>query len=143
MFMTKYRPSMALDAIFDSNPFSHQMRSCFTNDKRDSEAFRLPKTNVNELEKEYVLTMEMPGVSKENIEVNIEDDQIVVRGEKTDKVTDEGLRRREYRSEAFRRSFRVDSTIDRENIKAKLENGILKVTLPKRAESVGRKVDID
>ena len=94
-------------------------------------------------EKEFLLTMEMPGVDKKDVRVEIENDQIIVTGEKTEKTETEGLLRREIRSEKFRRSFVLDSAIDRDTIKARLENGMLKVTLPKKAESVGRKIDID
>jgi HSP20 family protein len=109
----------------------------------EKEGFRLPVTNVHETEKEWLLTMEMPGVDKKDVHVEIENDQIIVTGEKAEKTETEGLLRREIRSEKFRRSFLLDSSIDRDNIKAKLENGVLKVTLSKKAESVGRKINID
>lgn len=140
MFLTKYRPRTELDSLFDG---FFPVYKGFGGSERESETFRMPMTNVNETDKAFVLTMEMPGVEKKNIDVAVEDDRIVVTGEKTEKVETEGLLRREIRSEKFRRSFQIDSTIDRDQIKAKLESGVLKVTLPKKAETVGRKVNID
>jgi len=140
MFLTKYIPSNTLDNVLDDFfPFYRQR----TGDESEGETFRLPKTNINESDKEFTLTMEMPGVEKKDVNVAVENDHIVITGEKTEKTEAEGLLRREIRSETFRRSFLLDSSVDRENIKAKLENGVLKVTLAKRAESVGRKVTID
>ena len=140
MFLTKYRPSNTLDNVLDDFfPFCKE----WTSSNQGKEGFRLPKTNINESDKEFRLTMEMPGVERKDVDVAVENDYIVITGEKTEKTEAEGLLRREIRSETFRRSFLLDSSVDRENIKAKLESGVLKVTLPKKAESVGRKVTID
>jgi HSP20 family protein len=140
MFLTKYRPSGTFDSIFDD---WFPAFKGWNRESADGEAFRLPVTNVNETDEDFRLTMEMPGVEKKDVRVEIENDQIIVTGEKTEKTETEGLLRREIRSEKFRRSFLLDSAIDRDKVKAKLENGVLKVTLPKKAESVGRKVNID
>lgn len=137
MFLTKYRPN-TVDSIFgDLFP----VYKGWFEDDQESRA-RLPMTNVNETDSAYVLTMEMPGVEKKNIDVAIERDHIVVTGEKTEKIDNEGLLRAEIRSEKFRRSFLLDGSVDREKIQAKLDNGVLKVTLPKKSENVGRKIDI-
>ena len=142
MFLTKYRPNH-VNSCLDPDFFSPLLRQWFEPESRGDEAARLPMTNVHETDKDFVLTMEMPGVEKKNVTVNIEDDQIVVTGEKTEKTETEGMLRREIRSEKFRRSFRLGKSIDNDNIKAKLENGVLEVTLPKRAESVGREISVD
>jgi len=140
MFLTKYRPNRSIDSVFED--LFPVFNGC-ARESGEKEGFRLPVTNVHETEKEFLLTMEMPGVDKKDVRVEIENDQIIVTGEKTEKTETEGLLRREIRSEKFRRSFVLDSAIDRDTIKARLENGILQVTLPKKAESVGRKIDID
>jgi HSP20 family protein len=139
MYLTKYSPNSIVDSILDDlfPTFQRWSRT------EAGEEFRLPMTNVHETDSEFVLTMEMPGVDKKNINVAIENDQIVITGEKTEKVEEKSLRRREIRSEKFRRSFLLDSSVDREKIKAKLDNGVLTVTLPKGAGSVGRKVTIE
>ncbi|MFQ5510493.1 MAG: Hsp20/alpha crystallin family protein [Candidatus Krumholzibacteriia bacterium] len=139
MFLTKYRPAGGLESFFEESllPVLGECRS------DEGNAFRLPRTNVNEDDKEFVLTMEMPGVKKGDVDVAIEDDHIVITGEKEEKAEATGLLRREIRSEKFRRSFALDASIDRDGIKAKLADGLLRVTLPKRAESVGRKISVD
>lgn len=142
MFLTKYTPKTELESLFDRE-FFPMMRGWFEGDAADKEFFRLPKTNIHETNNEFVLTVEMPGVERKNVSVSVENGQIVITGEKTEKTEEEGLLRREIRSEKFHRSFTLDAAIDRENIKAKLDNGILRVTLPKKAESVGRKIAID
>jgi HSP20 family protein len=142
MFLTKYKPETGLRSFFDTldSDFFPALRPWFDGDR---ESYRLPMTNINETEKEYVLTMEMPGVDKKNINVAVEKDTLVITGERTEKIESKGLLRSEIRSETFRRSFALDSGVDAEKIKAKLENGLLKVTLPKVEERVGRKIDIE
>ncbi len=143
MFPTKYVPKTTFDTLFDSldrGVFPMLRPWCRVD---GDEGFRMPLVNINEAEKEFVVTMELPGVQKKDIDVSIDGDQLVVTAERSEKVeSDEGLLRREIRSEKFRRSFTLGQTVDRESIKAKLENGILKVTLLKKAESVGRKIDV-
>lgn len=143
MFPTKYEPKASMESLFDT--FDRDLFPVFRPWFRldDNEGFRMPLVNINETEKDYVVTMELPGVQKKDLDVSIDGDQLVVTAERSEKVeSDEGLLRREIRSEKFRRTFTVGQAIDRDGVKAKLENGILKITLPKKADSVGRKVDI-
>ena len=142
MFLTKYRPKNDIDTIFDSfgRGFLPAIQA-WTGE--GEEMFRHPRTNLNETDDAFVVTIEMPGVDKKNVDVSVDGDQLVVTGERTEKLEDEGLLRREIRSEKFRRSFGIGNTIDRDAIKAKIDNGILKVTLPKTAKSVGKKIAID
>lgn len=140
MYLTKYSPNRALDTFF-GHDFLPGLRSWFENEGEQG-AFRLPVTNIHETDEAYVLTMEMPGVEKNNVSVELDGDQLVVSGEKSEKVEAKGLLRREIRSEKFRRSFQIGDSVDREHIKAKLEHGVLKLTLPKRPERVGRRVEV-
>jgi HSP20 family protein len=138
MFLTRFRPNTLDSLLGDFFPAYKG-----DGEGQTRERFRLPVTNVNETDKEFVLTMEMPGVEKKDIDVVTENDQITIMGEKTEKIQTEGLLRREIRSDKFRRSFLLDSNIDGENIKAKLEKGVLIVTIPKKKENVGRKIAVD
>jgi HSP20 family protein len=143
MFPIKYTPRTNLDTWFDAldREILPSLRPWFRVD--DNEGFRMPLVNINETEKEFVVTLELPGVQKKDLDVSIDGDQLVVTAERSEKVeSEEGVLRREIRSEKFRRSFTLGQTVDRENIKAKLENGILRVTLPKKSDSVGRKIDV-
>lgn len=108
----------------------------------DAEAMRLPKTNIQENDDSYVFSMEMPGLDKKDVEVTLENDVLTVKGERTEKTEAKNLLRREIRSTKFERSFRVGEGIEQNEIKAKMENGMLIVTLPKKPEKVGRKVDV-
>ncbi|NIO00836.1 MAG: Hsp20 family protein [Candidatus Latescibacteria bacterium] len=139
MFLTKWTPKR--DTFWDAVEREFFPIARFFED--GNESIRRPLANINETETSYVVTMEMPGVSKKNVEVSLEGDMLTVSGERMEKLEDKGLLRKEIREEKFSRSFRLDASVDRDAIKAKMDNGVLTVTLPKKAESVGHKISID
>ena len=112
---------------------------------------RLPRTNIEETDSAYVLTMEMPGLAKKDVDVSLEDDMLTIKGERVveeagkDEKADKpkrGFLRREIGSAKFERSFSLGNEVDPENIRAKMEDGILTVTLSRKSGKVGRKVDV-
>ena len=106
------------------------------------ESMRLPRTNIEETDDSFVFSMEMPGLTKKDVQVALENDVLLIKGERTEKAEEKNLLRREIRSTKFERSFKIGDTVEQDKIKAKMENGLLSVTLPKKPEKVGRKVDV-
>lgn len=148
MKLVKYqRPFDVFDSLFDSwnrGHFPAFPRSAQEFDGKESEALRLPRTNIEEVEGSYVFTMEMPGLAKKDVEISLENDTLTVKGERTVETEKKnGWLRREIRSSKFERSFTLGKDVDQEKIKARMEDGILNVTLPKKPEKVGRRVDVD
>jgi len=141
MFLTKWNPNQSCNTLWDCFEKDLLPAQFFFEDNKDS--FRRPLTNINETDDAYLVTMEMPGVPKNNIEVSLEGDTLTISGERVAKLDDKGLLRKEIREEKFSRSFRLDNSIDRDQVKAKLDNGILTVTLPKSNKAVGRKISIE
>jgi HSP20 family protein len=91
-----------------------------------------------------VLTAEVPGLSEKDVEIKIEDNVLSLQGErKLEKETrEENYHRIERAYGAFYRSFTLPNYIDQDKIKAEHENGVLKITMPKKAELKPRKVRI-
>jgi HSP20 family protein len=120
---------------------------CAAGAATDKATLRMPRTNIEELEKSYVFTLEMPGLSKKDVEVTLEADKLTIKGEKkeekTEKDGDDKVLRREIRSAGFERSFSLGNEVDQNDIKARMEDGVLTVTLLKKTEKVGRKVDVN
>jgi HSP20 family protein len=105
---------------------------------------RLPRTNLQETNDAYILSLEMPGLSRGDVEVNFENDTLIIKGEKKTETKDQenkDIVRREYHSMRYERSFNVHG-VDRDKVSAKMEDGILNVTLPKSAARLGRKIDV-
>ena len=85
----------------------------------------------------FEMTAELPGLDEKNIEVNVANGVLTVKGQKEeDKVEKkEDFHLRERRFGSFSRSVRVPDTVDADKIEASFKNGVLKVTLPKKPEA--------
>ncbi|MFQ5451008.1 MAG: Hsp20/alpha crystallin family protein [Nitrospinaceae bacterium] len=103
-----------------------------------------PRVNVLESEGEYILRAEVPGMRDGDIQVEIHEGVLHLRHDARDKEEDAGVtyRIREFRPRNFHRKFRLGEQIDTEKVHAKLENGILTVTLSKKEAAKPRKIDI-
>ena len=94
-----------------------------------------PVANILETGDGYILEAEMPGVTKDGIEVTVENGELVIVGRRMDKELPGTALWRESRPLDYRRVFDLDPSIDTGKITAKMEQGILSLTLPK-AEQV-------
>lgn len=103
-----------------------------------------PSVDIYEKENELVLKAELPGIDENDIEIKIEDNTITLKGDrKFEKETkEENYHRIERSYGSFYRSFTLPRNIDQDKIRAESENGILKVTMPKKAELKPKKVKI-
>ncbi len=103
------------------------------------------RADIRENEKEYVVDIEMPGVKKEDIKLDLRDDVLTVSIDRKEEVNEdkENYIRRERRYGSLSRSFYVEN-IRAENVKAKYTDGILTVTLPKETDTkrTSHKIDI-
>ncbi len=103
----------------------------------------IPPVDIYETEGDYVIVADMPGVSKENVEVNLENGVLEILGHAAEKDEAQNhLKYREYRLYDYRRTFNVGGDVNEAGITAKAENGVLTVTLPKREEAKPRKIEI-
>lgn len=99
----------------------------------------LPAMNVKEHEDDFEIEFAVPGYSKEDFEVSIEDDILYVSADKSlDNVEDEdGYTRREFSYSNFQRTLQLPKSVDTsKDVKAKYKNGVLKLTLMKDAEAM-------
>jgi HSP20 family protein len=92
-----------------------------------------PKVDIIDEETQVIINAEIPGVSKEQVKVELNDDVLSIKGEKQQEVKDEKKNyiHRELKKSSFCRSFTVGSNINKETVNAKFENGILTITLKK------------
>ena len=103
----------------------------------------VPSVNLAESEKEWHIELSAPGFNKEDFKLNLEKDLLTISAEHKTEVAQEGKEytRREFSFGSFTRSFRIkENSIDEDKILAVYENGILNVTLPKRALEPEKKV---
>ena len=100
--------------------------------------------DVTESEHELVAILELPGVKKEDVKVSFEKGILTVEGVRkpTDSPKDAKILLNEVRVGNFRRSVKIAVEVDANNIGAELENGILRITLPKAPESRLRTISV-
>ena len=103
----------------------------------ENESWIAPIVDIYETEEDYFLTAQMPGVSKENIKIKLEDSSLVLMG----RIDYQSVQNRKYilkeiESGNFFRRFKISNGIDESKIDAKFENGILNVKLPKHELSL-------
>ena len=113
-----------------------------TNGNRPAEQFVAPMATVFETEDGYTLQVEMPGVNKEGIEMWIENNELTIVGRRSMPSISGTLIHRESRRENFRRAFEIDPSIDAEKISAKIEQGVVTLTLPKAEQVKPRKITV-
>ncbi len=103
----------------------------------------VPELNVYETEKEFEITLALPGMRKEDITISFENNTLTISGERELKE-DEGTKyhRIESRFGKFERSLPLPNVIDEENINATYENGVLTVSVPKLKEKAGKKIEV-
>jgi HSP20 family protein len=106
---------------------------------------RAPETDVLETEKEIRVVTEMPGLKRDNIEIDVENNVLTIRGEKREERT-EGEQGRwhlaERRYGTFSRSFVLPRDVDAESIQASFQDGVLTVTVPKSEKARRRRIEI-
>ena len=103
-----------------------------------------PSVDIYENKDQIVLEAELPGMKKEDFDLSIENSVITLRGERRFEKTDESdnYHRVERSYGQFTRSFTLPQTVSSEGATAEYNNGVLRVTLPKREETKSRRIEV-
>jgi HSP20 family protein len=103
----------------------------------------MPNADIFETEDALTVVLEMPGVDRNHIDIGIENGVLTVEG-KIDFGKYEGLQPvySEYNVGPYRRSFRISNRIDQERIGAEMQDGVIKLVLPKAEEAKPRKIEV-
>ena len=105
----------------------------------------VPAVDIYETDKhDLVLRAELPGMSRENLEVTVENNTLIIKGEKKfdAEVKEENYRRIERSYGTFTRAFTLPETVDTEHISSELKEGELTVVVPKQPGAQPRKIQI-
>ncbi len=103
-----------------------------------------PYTDIHESTDSITVTMDMPGVDKKDVDVKLEKDVLTITGH-VDLTGYEGLEPvyTEYNVGNYVRSFTISNEVDRDAISAKIDNGVLTVSLPKVKEAAARRITVN
>lgn len=111
-------------------------------ERRVAEQLVAPAATVLENVDGYTLEVEMPGVTKENLEMWVENNELTIVGRRSMPAPEGTLIHRESRPENFRRSFELDPSIDASKITATITQGVVTLILPKAEEVKPRKIAV-
>ena len=118
-------------------------RAVKTNNARANErGYLVPQVNIVETKDSLILEAEMPGVSKDGLEVLLEGNELTIAGRRQTGVPGAELVYRESNPRDFRREFVLDPSIDTSKLSATIEQGMLTVTLPKTEKVKPRKIQV-
>ena len=118
-------------------------RAAKTNDASGNErGYLVPQVNIVETKDSFILEAEMPGVSKEGLEVLLEGNELTIAGRRQTGVPGAEPVYRESSPLDFRREFVLDPSIDTSKLSATIEQGMLTVTLPKTEKVKPRKIQV-
>ena len=117
-------------------------RESSKSDRGQAEQFVTPPASVTEIADGYMLEIEMPGVKKDGLEISVENNELTIIGRRSVPAVEETLIHRESRPENFRRAFEIDPSIDADKISAKIDQGLVTLTLPKAEHVKPRKITV-
>jgi len=101
-----------------------------------------PPVNIFETKDSFILEAEMPGVTKDGLEVTLEGNALTLVGRRSDESPRGEPTYRESRPAHFRRVFELDPALDTTRINARMEQGVLTLTLPKAEKVKPRKITV-
>jgi len=103
-----------------------------------------PDTDIRETQDAIIVVADMPGVDDKHVEVQLENDVLTLTGRSSPEETQGlDLLYRGYSSGDYQRSFTLSEDVERENIKARIKDGILRITLPKTRKNQPREIAVE
>ncbi|MBO8152607.1 MAG: Hsp20/alpha crystallin family protein [Candidatus Marinimicrobia bacterium] len=145
MALVRWTPRKSILDLY--NEVNRLFDSFFAPTEEEEETFATrfyPAVDIEEKDKEYYVTVELPGVKKNDVKVAVKDNLLMISGEKKSEKEEKG--KNYHRSErvfgSFQRTFRLPELVDQDNISAEYKDGVLHITIPKKEEAVSKEIEI-
>ena len=137
-YLTLRRPEFSPFKLFNT-PFVFNRPNVVT----DGYKWR-PATDISETKDSYEVRAELPGVSKDDVQISVKDNLLSIKGEKRQENMDESKNHKliERRYGTFERNITLPSKVDTDNINAKFNDGVLTLSIPKPEEVKPREIPI-
>jgi HSP20 family protein len=123
-----------LPSVFDD--FFKPWNEWFDGGRLLTRTMNIPAVNITENKDEYLVTLAVPGMKKDDFKIDMEGNMLTISSEQEEskEEKDKLFTRREYNYSGFSRSFTLPDEINKEKIDARYENGVLKIALPRKEE---------
>ncbi len=142
MSLVTYNPFKGFDPFFESEALGLPWENFFSPDG----SRQGPRVDIVENESNFVLSAEVPGFSEDQIHVEVHDGTLTIKGTVEEKRVDDKKEAvflaREIRRQSFERSFRLGEQVDTEHVGARLDKGLLHITLPKKETAKHKRIDV-
>ena len=106
----------------------------------------MPSMDITETEKEFVITAELPGLERKDVEISLEDNVLTIRGEKQSETKPDDKNKNVHVSErsygVFYRVLELPTKVDPSSVQATMSKGVLKITIPKPARPESKKIEV-
>jgi HSP20 family protein len=143
--LTRWEPFREFSTLQDR--INRVFRESYTGNQDDSltTSSFAPAVDVYEDEHKVSLKIEVPGIEEKDIDVRVENNTLTVHGERKieKEEKEENYRRVERQYGSFTRTFTLPQTVDTENVSANYDKGVLKITLPKKAEAKPKQIKVN
>jgi HSP20 family protein len=144
--LTRFEPFREFSTLQDR--INRVFRDSYSNAGQDESLTTssfAPAVDVYEDEHKVSLKIEVPGIDEKDIDVRVENNTLTVQGERKieKEEKEENYRRVERQYGSFTRTFTLPQTVDSENVSANYDKGVLKITLPKKAEAKPKQIKVN
>lgn len=106
----------------------------------------MPSMDISETDKELVITAELPGLERKDVEISLDDNVLTIRGEKKTETSPDDKKKNVHVSErsygVFYRVLELPGKVDPASVQATMSKGVLKITIPKPAQSESKKIEV-
>jgi len=139
MDLMHYNPFREMDSLFSR--FRHDMDGGF-NLQPFTQSDWTPAVDINESDKDFLITVEVPQVDKDDIKIQVQDGMLSISGERKYENEDKKAHRIERYYGSFQRSFKLPDNVKEDKIHADHKNGVLYLSLPKSEEKAPKQLEI-
>jgi len=124
-----------MPSLFDD--FFKPWNEWYDNSGFSGRVMNMPAVNISEQKDNYLVSLAVPGVKKEDLKIDVDGNMLTISSEKevSNEEKDKKFTRREYSYSSFSRSFTLPEEINKEKIDARYEDGVLKISLPRKEEA--------
>ncbi len=142
MSLSVWSPFIEMEELFDKYARSSRKSLATSDDKMFEVGDWMPVVDIDETKDAFVVKAELPGVKKEDVNVNIENGILTIKGEKKTQVKDKKQHRMECTYGSFIRSFTLPQSVKTESVKAEYKNGILNLNIPKSEKTRPKNIEV-
>jgi HSP20 family protein len=108
---------------------------------RDETLYNAPPVDIYETEEVLTVVVDLPGVSKDSVDIRVEENVLTIKGKAHYAMPARGIRE-EFNLQGYYRQFRLSDEVDRNRISAETKNGVLTITLPKTEKSKPKQIKV-